>query len=55
MSCGCGSSAASGTDLYEARTVGGQTLEVAPGRTQGSRTEAMAAAKTTVGAFLVKV
>jgi hypothetical protein len=54
MSCGCGEAAGTG-DLYEARTVAGQTLEVAPGRTQGTRSEAMTAAKTTVGSYLVKV
>jgi hypothetical protein len=54
--CGCGGSGPDDpNNLYEARTVGGQTLEVAPGRTQGTRNEAMTAAKTQNGTFLVKV
>jgi hypothetical protein len=55
MGCACGSAAGATGDLYEARTISGQTLEVAPGRTQGTRAEAMNAAKSTNGSFLVKV
>jgi hypothetical protein len=55
MSCGCGSGPGNTGDLYEARTVSGQTLEVAPGRTQGTRQEAMAAAQSRNGTYLVKV
>lgn len=58
MSCGCGSGS-SGGELYEARTVGGGTLTLSEdGRTQGTRAEAIQAARnapSSAGAYLKKV
>lgn len=53
-SCGCGG-AVNTSDLWEARTVSNGVLEVAPGRTQGSKDEAIQAARGRQDAYLVRV
>lgn len=55
MSCGCGSGQAGG-DLWEARSIGQGTLTLdGDGRTQGTKGEAIEAARAVSDSYLVKV
>ncbi|MET0271885.1 MAG: hypothetical protein ABW360_02735 [Phenylobacterium sp.] len=55
MSCGCGGAGAANGDLWEARTVGGGALTLASGGTQGTKAEAIEAARGVSGSYLKKV
>lgn len=54
MSCGCGGSSAANGDLWEARTTAG-TITLASGATQGTKAEAIEAARGVSGSYLKKV
>ncbi len=55
MSCGCGSGGSAGGDLWEARTVSGGALRLGNGNTQGTKAEAIEAARGVADAYLKKV
>lgn len=55
MSCGCGSGSAAGGELWEARTVSGGAIPLASGQTQGTKAEAIEAARGVSGSYLKKV
>lgn len=54
MSCGCGSGGAANTDLWEARTASGP-ITLANGATQGTKGQAIEAARGVSGSYLKKV
>lgn len=55
MSCGCGGSSGAPGELWEARVAGGGSLDLGDGKTQGTKAEAIAAAREVNGAYLKKV